>query len=348
MSRRTILGMMLLVVTCLGAYTAAALGPGAAPTPAANTVAPTKAVAAAGKVEPISEEIDVGSDLTGKLERVDVAEGDSVRAGAVVAVVANREYLSQVAAARATLEDRIAALRRVVNGARVEERLETRAAVDAAEAVLAQAAAARDRRRILLDQRAVSREEVDRADEAWAVAAANLRAASERHALVDAAPREEDRARAEAAVAIARAAVGEAEVLLAKTYIRSPIDGVVLRRHHHPGETVLNTVADPIVTVGDISRLRVRAEVDELDVAALRPGLRAAVRADAYPDRTFAGVVTSVGEMLGKKRIRTELPAERTDTNVLEVLVTLDDATGLKPGLRVDVFFNRASPGDVE
>jgi HlyD family secretion protein len=292
-------------------------------------------------VEPISEEIDVGSELTGKLDRVLVEEGDAVRAGQVVAVLANREHQSQVASARATLDDRLAALRRLVNGARQEERREALAAVDETEAVVTRAVADRDRRRRLLEQGAISREDADRAEEVWSVAVAQHRAAAERHALVEAAAREEDRAQAEAAVAIARAAADEAEALLARTYVRSPIDGVVLRRHHHPGETVLNSTADPVLTVGDVSRLRVRAEVDELDVALVRSGLRAIVRADAYSDREFTGTVTRVGEALGRKRIRTELPAERMDTNVLEVLVQLDEGADLKPGLRVDVFMGR-------
>jgi multidrug resistance efflux pump len=172
------------------------------------------------------------------------------------------------------------------------------------------------------------------------VAQARKRAAAQRFALIDDQAREEDRARAEAAVGIARAAVAQSEALLAKTYIRSPIDGVVLRKHHHGGETVGNSAADPIATIGDISRLRVRAEVDELDVARVKAGQRAYVRADAFGDRRFAGVVTEVGQSLGKKQIRTEHTGERVDTKVLEVLVALDQSAGLRPRLRVDVYID--------
>ena len=139
---------------------------------------------------------------------------------------------------------------------------------------------------------------------------------------------------------IARAALAQSEALLAKTYIRSPIDGVVLRKHHRGGETVITTQVDPIATIGNISQLRVRAEVDELDVARVKPGQRAYVRADAFGDRKFLGVVTDVGESLGKKQIRTEHPEERADAKVLEVLVALDNPGGLRPRLRVDVFIN--------
>jgi len=346
MSRRTILVLTVLSVGCAAAYSAASLRTAGAPKLADSPVQTT--LAAPGTVEPMSEEIDVGSELTGKLERVLVEEGARVHAGQVIAVVANRDYQSQVASARATLDDRMAALRRIMNGARFEERQEARAAVEETEAVAANALVARDRRRGLLEQGAISREESDRAEEAWAVAAAKRRAAGERFALVDAAPREEDRARAEAAVAMATAAIDEAQAALAKTYIRSPIDGAVLRRHRHPGETVLNSTADPIVTIGDISRLRVRTEIDELDVAAVHSGQRVVVRTDSYPGRTFSGTVTRIGEALGKKRIRTELPEERTDTKVLEVLVQLDQSSDLRPGLRVDVLIDRGKAETTE
>jgi HlyD family secretion protein len=253
-------------------------------------------------------------------------------------VIANPDYRAQVASAQATLGEREAALRRVTNGARTQERREALAAVEEADVVLANAVTERDRRRELLEQGAISREEADRAEQAWLVARARKEAAAERHALVDDEAREEDRSQAAAAVDNARAAVALAEAMLAKTYVRSPIDGVVLRKHHHAGETVLNSPADPIATIGDTSRLRVRAEVDELDIAHIRPGQRAYVRADAFGDRKFFGVIAEVGQALGKKIVRTERPAERVDTKVLEVLVDLERPDGLRPRLRVDVF----------
>jgi ABC exporter DevB family membrane fusion protein len=297
-------------------------------------------VTAPGSVEPVSEEIAVGAAVPGKLEEIAVEEGSHVRAGDVIAVLANADLAAQVEVARATLQEREAALRRVVNGARNQERLEAMAAVEEADAVLATALDERDRRRALLEQGAISREEAARAEQTWLVAAARQRGAVQRFELIDDNVREEDRARAEAAVGIARAAVVQSEALLAKTYIRSPIDGVVLRKHHHRGETVLTSQADPVATIGDISRLRVRAEVDESDVARVRAGQRVYVRADAFGDRRFTGVVSEVGQSLGQKRIQTGHPEDRADAKVLEALIALDNPQGLRPRLRVDVFID--------
>jgi HlyD family secretion protein len=321
-----------------GVYSATSSSTGNPPPARTGDELRGRIVTAPGAVEPVSEEIDVGAELPGKLERVLIDEGTRVRAGQAIAVIANPDYRAQVASAQATLGEREAALRRVTNGARTQERREALAAVEEADVVLANAVTERDRRRELLEQGAISREEADRAEQAWLVARARKEAAAERHALVDDEAREEDRSQAAAAVDNARAAVALAEAMLAKTYVRSPIDGVVLRKHHHAGETVLNSPADPIATIGDTSRLRVRAEVDELDIAHIRPGQRAYVRADAFGDRKFFGVIAEVGQALGKKIVRTERPAERVDTKVLEVLVDLERPDGLRPRLRVDVF----------
>jgi multidrug resistance efflux pump len=94
---------------------------------------------------------------------VSIEEGSAVRAGQTIAVLVNADYAAQVASARATLQERQAALRRVVNGARTQERLEAQAAVEEADAILGNALAERDRRRDLLEQGAISRDGAGRA-----------------------------------------------------------------------------------------------------------------------------------------------------------------------------------------
>src|SRR6185369_17246326 len=106
-----------------------------------------------------------------------------------------------------------------------------------------------------------------------------LDAARQRNGFVDASARPEDRAKAEADVSLARARLAEAQAMLDKTIIRSPIDGVVLRKHMNAGEVVSDKSDYPIVTVGDSSVLRVRADVDETDIAKIKVGQRAYVKA---------------------------------------------------------------------
>lgn len=301
-------------------------------------------VAAPGRVEPMSEEIDVTAEVGGRLERIPVAEGDAVRAGQTIAVIANAEYRAAVATATAELDARRAEFRLVENGARASARREAAATVTEAEAVARNADTELARRRSLFASGVIAREEVDRAVREASVARARADAARERFALVDDDAREEDRARAEAAVAMARARLAEAEARLAKTVVRSPIDGVVLRKHVQAGESLASMDPAPIVTIGDTRRMRVRAEIDERDVARVRAGDPAWVSADAFGGRRFAGRVARIGNVLGRKEIRTDEPAEKVDTKVLEVLIDLDDGRELPTGMRVDTFVETARP----
>lgn len=165
-------------------------------------------------------------------------------------------------------------------------------------------------------------------------------AARERFALVDADARAEDRKRAEAAVALAKAELQEARALYEKTFIRAPISGVVLRKRLRAGEIASATATPPtvVVTLGDAARLRVRADVDESDVGKLRVGQAAYVTARAYGDKKFPGRVVKIGQALGRKNFRTEEPTERVDTKILETLIELEAGTALPIGLRVDAF----------
>ena len=291
-----------------------------------------------GRVEPLSEEVRVSSQLAGVLHEVLVDEGDRVTAGQVIARLDNDEYVARVAAAEADLRAREADARRVRNGARDEERQEAVAAEQEAQAVVDHNRADLARLRELAHEKVISQQELDRGEQAARVAQARLDAAQQRASLVAASAREEDQARADSAVALAHARLGEARAMLAKTTISSPIDGVVLRRHRKAGESISAEFDAPIVTVADRSRLRVRVDVDETDVARIHVGQPAYVTADAFGNRQFPGRVVRVGQILGRKNFRTDEPTERVDTKILETLLELEDGHELPIGLRVQAF----------
>ena len=79
-------------------------------------------------------------------------------------------------------------------------------------------------------------------------------------------------------------------------------------------------------------------DVDEADVARVRIGQQAYVKAEAYGDKQFTGRVVRIGQLLGRKNIRTDEPTERVDTKILETLVKLDAGQRLPAGLRVDAY----------
>jgi len=306
--------------------------------PPASAIPGDGLIAAPGRVEAISEEIRVSSELSGRLHSVPVEEGDRVHKGQVLAQIENEDYIARVGAAEATVAQRQAELLRIVNGARSQERRAAEANVQAAKAVLETARREAERRRNLADRDMISRDEAERYQRVYQVAQAEFERASQEFSLVDADAREEDRRRAEAAVATAQAQLAEARAYLEKTYIRSPLDGVVLRKFRHPGESVSTQFDSPIVTLADDSSLRVRLDVDETDVAHLHVGQHAFVTAEAFGTHRFTGHVIRVGRILGRKNVRTDEPSERVDTKILETLVELDPGQTLPLGLRVDAY----------
>jgi HlyD family secretion protein len=314
--------------------------------PITTTTSDALLVSGPGRVEPCTEDVKLGSELSGKLREVKVEEGDRVHRGQVLAILENDDYLAQVHSAEADVLAKEATLRKVVNGARHQERQEALSTVRAQQAVMDNARAQADRYQKLFEAGVVSKEETERYSREYAVAKANYQEATEHHSLVDDKAREEDQALADANLQFARAQLAEARARHEKTLIKSPIDGIVLRKHHRNGESVSNssTVPDPILTVGDKTVLRVRIDVDETEVSRVRVGQKAYVTADAYGQQKFWGQVIRVGEQLGRKNVRTDEPTERVDTKILETLVELQSGTQLPVGLRVDGFIETVAP----
>ena len=297
------------------------------------------AVASPGRVEPRSEEIRVGAEITGKVRALLAGERQQVEKGDVLVALENAEYVARLASARAVVAEREAALQRVVAGARDQERLEAAAAVDETRTVLENKKTEWTRRKGLFEGGVIAREEFERSEHDFLAADARHRAAVQRQALLMDPARPEDVSRARADLDMAVSAVAEAESVLAKTLIRSPIAGVVLRTHVRAGETVAPSPELPLVTVADMSSLRIRAEVDEADIGLVYPRQRSWVTATAYGDHRFPGSVVSIAPILGRKKLTRDDPTERIDTKVLEVLVELDAGQQLPIGLRVDTFF---------
>ncbi len=322
--------------TALALVAALAGCDGDAATPTANA-ARGDTIAAGGVVEPRGEERVLIPELGGRLKRVLIAEGDSVKAGQLVAEIDNAEHEAAALAARAQLAQRRAELERLVRGARREERDAVRAELDEAVAAETLAASELERRRAMLEKSQVSRETVDQAQANHDATKARRARAAAAHALVEAGAREEDLAIAQAQLEAALADVARAEALLEKTRIRSPIDGVVLKRDLNEGETVVALSPIPLARIGDLSRLYVRADIDELDLARVAVGQRAHATSDAFPGRRFAGRVESVSRRMGRRNAPSEDPTEKRDATILEALIALDEGAELPIGLRVDV-----------
>ncbi len=139
------------------------------------------------------------------------------------------------------------------------------------------------------------------------------------------------RARRRAAIA----ARDRLDAQLAKTRITAPIDGVVIARFANPGETV--DAAARLVTVADLTRVRVEAEVDEVDFGGIALGAEATVSAEGFPGQTWQGRVEEVPDVVVGRHLRPEDTGRPVDTRVLLVKIALLVPTPLKLGQRIEV-----------
>ena len=145
----------------------------------------------------------------------------------------------------------------------------------------------------------------------------------------------------ESGLTAARANVTMADALLEKTRIRSAEAGTVLQLAARLGEMVAPGSDQPLAVIGDMSIVRVKAEVDDGDIAKLKVGQKAFVRSINYPGREFEGRISSLASTLATPKIGGRGPRRLTDVEVLEVTVDLDGSTPLLPGMRVDTFIKK-------
>jgi HlyD family secretion protein len=133
------------------------------------------------------------------------------------------------------------------------------------------------------------------------------------------------------------AQLARAKALLKNYTLKSPINGVVIRKHLEVGE--MANVGVPILTLADINSLKIKTELDETDVGKVYIGQKADVTTDAYPDRVYTGIVEKISEDVKRKRVRTFDPLAWMDINSQEVTILLDSFDGLKIGMTVEVRF---------
>ncbi len=258
----------------------------------------TSRVRAPGKIE-AKTRVQVSADIMGKIVRLLVKEGDKVRRGDLMLQLDDTQYRTANDQARASYA-----------AAQARER-EARTALRINEANF-------QRQRTLYDQKLLSQAEWEQAQNA------------NESARVAAATAAEEATRA-------KAALEAAADNLRKCRFLAPFDGVVSALNVEQGENVImgtmNNVGTQILTVSDMSRMLVRADVDETDIVDLKLGQKVKISVDAVPDTTFPGTVTEIGNTA--KRSITSSVEGQTD---FEVKVVFDDnVPQVRPGMTADV-----------
>jgi HlyD family secretion protein len=297
------------------------------------------AASATGRVEPGAGEVRIGTAVPARIIEVLSSTNDVVKRGDLLVRLDDEDIALKIAAARAEVSVREREREEEEALELAAERREAEDALAKAERELYDAREDFDKAYRSVKGGDGSETDVETARTRVETAAAAIDARRAELMTVNAKDGMPQSQRLEASLAAARAELMAYEVALERTRIRAPSDGTVLNMIARVGEFAAPSPDSPLVVLGDISSLRLRAEVEERDAAKVHVGQAVVVKSDAYPDATFTGKVSSISQSLTSPRLATRGPRRPNDVEVVEVMVALDGKPPLLTGMRVDVFF---------
>jgi HlyD family secretion protein len=316
------------------------LAPDAVKPARSEPAAATWAAAAPGRVEARSRETKISAPTIARIAQVLVKVNDKVAPGDLLVRLDDDEALARIQAAEAQVGLRRRARNEASTPKGSANRRKAEDAVADAENALFDAQVAFDRAFVAVRTGSGKDEDVAKTRSARSAAEDRLKQKQDDLRTL----KEEDDpplpSRLEGELNVSRADLTLARTALERTRIRAPIEGVVLQVQAQPGELALPSAEQPLVTIADISSLRVRAELDERDIGKVKVGQRAVVRAGAFPGREFEGTVNSIAQIVGPGRISARGPRRLSDVDVLEVVVALTDPGPLVVGMQVDVYLS--------
>ncbi len=328
------------IATLTGALATGAEVGGPATAAAQTTARPQWAASATGRVEPKDGEIRVGSQTSGQILDVPVKTNDKVVSGDLLVRLDDADLRARLNSARAEAEvrEREREEEPATKGIGLDRR-KAQDAVAKAERAVFTAQAAYDLALAIFRAGNGKQDDVSAARTRLSNAKTTLTDERANLATVEGNAELPLMTRLETALEQARADISQIETAIERTRVRAPFDGTVLNVFAKVGELAAPSADSTLLSFGDITGLRVRAELEEREVVKVRVGQQVVVRVDAYPDRDFPGTVTSTAASLGSPRIAARGPRRPNDVEVLEVLVGLDGQPPLLTGMRVDVFF---------
>lgn len=214
-------------------------------------------VVTTGTLNPVTI-VDVGSQVSGKINKLNVDFNSQVKAGQIIVELDQELFLTRVQQNEANYNSSVASLEK------------SKVTLDNTKKRL-------DRSKALFEKDLLSFEEMDQAEVAYWNAQADLKSA-------------------EARLEQAKSQLDSSEVDLAYTIIKSPIDGVVINRNVNAGQTVAASFQAPVLfqIANDLTKMQVECSVDEADIGRVKEGQKVRFTVDAFPNDNFQGIVSQV------------------------------------------------------
>jgi multidrug efflux pump subunit AcrA (membrane-fusion protein) len=316
------------------------------PAPASQPVSdPARApfasyIAGAGIVEASTENIQVGTIVSGVVTEVYAKVHDQVNKGDPLFKIDDRDQQAELQVRQATLASANAKLQKVLQSPRPEDVPVYESKLHAAQAALADAQAQWKLYEDIGDERAVSRDEMNKRRFAVQLQDANVRQAQADLDELKAGAWKPDIEIARADVVSAEAQIKSTQTEIDRRTVRALVDGEILQVNIRPGEFAFaGTTASPLMMLGNTRTLHVRVDIDENDVWRFRTDRPAAAYVRGNPQfKTPVTFVRTEPYVLPKKSLTGD-STERVDTRVLQVLYSFPNgALPVFVGQQLDVF----------
>ena len=245
----------------------------------------TAVVSATGTLNPVTS-VQVGSQVSGQIKELFVDFNSPVNKGQLIARIDPEQFELKVRQAEADLEAARATLLTQEAGVGAQ-----RAMVSREEVNLGDVKKDYERKETLHAQKFISAADRDRALAVYNGAQEGVKTAAAQLKVAEAQARN-----GEAVVRQRQSQLAQARVDLDRTAIRSPVDGVVIKRSVDAGQTVAASLQAPelFIIARNLTDMQVYASIDEADVGRIRVGQRATFTVDSFPGRSFTGQVTEV------------------------------------------------------
>ncbi len=319
------------------------------------------------------EQVTIGQtiallDPSDLLAEVAIRKAEVAEAEAELSELEAGSRPQEIAAAKAVFEKARATLDELEAGSRPQEIAAAKATLDSALADREFLEGDYQRLKALYERKSLTKEEYERARSAFQMAAAKAEAAARQYDLVKEGPRQEQIAQARAALAEARAqyelvregprkekirqsqakleraksSLGLAEIRLDDATLRSPLSGIVLSKNIEPGEYVAQ--GTPIVTVGDLANVWLRAYIDETDLGRVKVGQKVRITTDTYPGKVYEGRISFLASQAEFTPKNVQTPKERVKLVYRIKVEIANPKMELKPGMPADAEILLDSP----
>jgi HlyD family secretion protein len=296
-------------------------------------------IAGGGVIEPQTENISIGSAVSGVVVEVLVRVGQRVKQGEILFRLDDRQLQADLRYREAALAASQAELTRLENQPRPEELPINEAEVAQAEADLADQSDQLRRKREMFARKVISAEELNTREQAYRKSQAQLAKAKAQFDLLKAGAWQFDKTVARAAVGQAQSQVNQIRTDIDRLCVRAQVDGQVLQVNVRPGEFVATPASQALVVLGNIEMMHARVDIDEYDIPRFNPGDRAVAMLKGRTDQQFPLKFVRVEPYVIPKRSLTGDNTERVDTRVLQVIYSIDSRDKqLYVGQQLDVF----------